>query len=285
MKPPLPLTQQVALLKQRGLVIGNEDAARCFLFDANYFRLSGYARQFQIDPSAGDNRFRAGTSLDDLQRAFDFDARLGATMLWGLGAIERSLRARLAYHLALVYGSEAFYLDPENYLPITPDLGAFVDKLERELERSKTRMVAHYVQGEDFSRVPIWVAIEQFSFGAVSKLAQYVADRGPRDDVAASFGEQKGPFASTIHSLAVLRNKCAHHAQIWHRHLVVQTPIVKKQQRNEPAFDPQGLYPAVLAMKRLLPRVPDGTRSLSVLVNLLDVHTDLSDGIYHPDPR
>lgn len=285
-KPALTLAQQVALLRQRGLVVADEAAAQQFLYDANYYRVSGYARQFQRDPRSGDDAFEAGITIERLQHIFDLDVQLSTALARCLGLIERSVRARFAYELAHACGSGAFYLDPASYLAVMPYRDQFLDKLYDELRRTRSPTVARYVEGdEDFSAVPVWVAFELFSFSAVSRILEYLADRAPRDAVAASYSEQKGLFPSTIHSLAVLRNRCAHHGQLWHRRLTIQTPEVKKARRHEPRFDPQGLYPAILAIRRLLGHVRGGDAALEELNAVVSSVPELRDGILNPSPR
>ena len=284
-KPALTLTQQVSLLRRRGLVIADDQAAERFLYDANYYRLSGYARQFQRGPGAGDDNFHGGVTFERLQRIFVLDAELSATLARCLGLIERSVRARYAYELAQASGNRAFYLDPSSYLAVTPNLDQFLDKVAGELSRANSAMVARYVCGDqDLTAVPVWVAFEVLSFGAVSRILDYHADRAPRDRVAASYSEQKATFSSTIHSLAVLRNRCAHHGQIWHRRLTIQTPVVRKVRRVEPAFDPQGPYPAILAIRRLLPRIHGGASVLVDLNAVLASDDELRVGVLSPRP-
>ena len=274
------------MLRQRGLVVADEAAAERFLYDANYYRVSGYARQFQRDPRNGDDAFEAGITMERLQHVFDLDVQLSTALARCLGLIERSVRARFAYELAHAFGNAAFYLDTASYLAVMPDRDQFLDKLYDELRRTKSPTVARYVQGNDgFSAVPVWVAFELFSFSTVSRILEYLADRAPRDAVAASYSEQKGLFPSTVHSLAVLRNRCAHHGQLWHRRLTIQTPEVKKARRHEPRFDPQGPYPAILAIRRLLRHVRGGDAALEQLDAVLSSDSELLHGILNPLPR
>lgn len=60
-KPAKTIDQMIALMSERGLVITDEAELRQVLFDCNYYRLSGYFRSFQVNPAAGDNRYRPGT--------------------------------------------------------------------------------------------------------------------------------------------------------------------------------------------------------------------------------
>ena len=286
MKPATTLDQQLALLSSRGLAI--TDAAQCrqFLYDTSYYRLTGYARQFQVDPRTGDNTFEGRVSLEDLRRIVELDTELSLALIRCLGVVERVVRARFAYELAQTLGSRAFYLDRASYLTVMKDVDNFLDKLTSELVRDRNPSVARYAKGDDLSAVPVWVAFELLSFGAISRMLEYLADPEPRERVAASFSEPKGMFASTIHSLAVVRNRCAHHGQLWHRYLTIQTPVIKRERRDAPSFDPQGVFPAFLATRRLLRRIPGCSDAIIEVEKLITAtHESFTAGLLHPRPQ
>jgi abortive infection bacteriophage resistance protein len=284
-KPPTTLDEQTTLLIGRGLEIADQDACRRLLYDTSYYRLTGYARQFQLNPRAGNNTFVQGVTLDRLGHIMALDADLAMALMRCLGIVEKVVRARFAYELAHAHGETAFYLEPASYLSVTPGLDAFLDRVRAELIRAKSATVTRYAPAGDLSQVPVWVAFELLSFGTLSKMLEYLTNRGPRDLVAGSFSEQKALFPSTIHSLAVLRNRCAHHGQLWHRPLTIQTPIVRKQKRGAPAFDPQGVYPAVLAARRLIRGIPGGQASVAEVERLIDADAEFARGILQPSPR
>jgi len=284
-KPPTTLDEQTTLLIQRGLEIADQDAYRKLLYNTSYYRLTGYARQFQLDPRGGNDKFVQGVTLDQLGRIMALDADLATGLMRCLGMVEKVVRARFAYELAHVHGETAFYLERANYLSVTPGLDGFLDRVRDELIRAKSVTVTRYAPTGDLSQVPVWVAFELLSFGTLSKMLEYLTDRGPRDLVAGSFSEQKALFPSTIHSLAVLRNRCAHHGQLWHRPLTIQTPLVRKQKRRAPPFDPQGAYPAVLAAGRLLRSIPGGQASVAEVERIIESDPEFARGILEPSPR
>jgi len=290
-KQALSINEQIELLAERGLDIGDTAAAAQVLYDSNYYRLMGYGRQFQIDPRNGDNRFEPGTTLAQLRGLMLLDAEFSRRLLHALGIIELTVRSRYALELAATGGPKAFYLRPASYVSsptIDTHVVQLISTIEDELRRDKGRAVLHYAPSrEDFSEVPVWVAIEVMSFGRISEMMTYLADNRPRDAVASSFGEPNKSFASTLHSLAVLRNRCAHHGQLWHRHLGIQTPTTGKQRhRAGVKFDYQGPFAAVLAIQRLLSHIQGGEDALHALNTFIaEVPAEYMNGIYNPKPR
>lgn len=265
-KSPRSLEEQVDILIGRGLSVPNRDAAKRALLDGNYYRLSGYLRQYQTDPRGGDDSFLPGTTLDDVLAARDLDDECSSVLLSGLLRIERTVRSRFAYFAAMRLGGGGFYLNPSGYLPVMPECDKHIAKVGDELRRARTATVARYAVGDDLSAVPIWVAVELLSFGTVSRMIEYVADKRAAKDVADSLVLPWEGFTSTIHSLAVLRNTCAHHGQLWHRRRTVSAPFPVKQRALWPTgVDPQGLIPVVAAALRFLKAIdPECVRATAI---------------------
>ncbi|WP_431218442.1 Abi family protein [Leifsonia xyli] len=284
-KPFLSLDDQVGLLASRGLDVGDRGIAAAALHRLNYYRLSGYAREFQVAPSRGDNRFLDGTSLDRILRLLELDGRLRLLLGEALGEIELGVRARFAYEAGRELGSWAFYLDETSYLVITPDLPAHVAKLRRELMRPQLRTVRRYRNGDDLSAVPVWVAIEVLTFGALAKTLWYLVSSAPANRTADALGVQRKGFGSTIHSFAVLRNVCAHHGQLWQRSFNVMFSTLPKEKKREPRHEPASTYTGIVVAKRFLAamdRLPDWSDRVDAV---LEADPEFRDGILNPLSR
>lgn len=284
-KPVRTLDEQVAILKGRRLVIDDEAEARRYLLNGNYYRLSGYFRQFQVDPRGGDDRFIEGTTLAQVVEATAFDTEFASLLLDGLFEIERVLRSRYAYFLAIEHGNRAFYLDCEHYLEVMDGREGFVERLREELARSKSQTVARYAPGSDYESVPVWAAVELFSFGALSKMMEYAVDDNAARRTAESLSLLWETFRSTVHSLSVARNIAAHHGQFWHRRLTLPAPVLRKERRDWPAFNPQGPFPTVLAVLRFLKAINRECPRAVRLEAFLRADPPHMDGVLNPAPR
>lgn len=284
-KPFLTVPQQLELLKARGLEIDLPSPDRA-LYDANYYRFSGYARQFQADPSRGDNTFESGTSLARIMNLMRIDDALRRLLFEGLTIVETTMRSRFAHEAGRVHGNRAFYLEHDSYLDITPNLGGHVSKLESELRRPSPS-VARYRSGGDLSAVPIWVAVEVVSFGMLARMIQYFEDSAAARATAESLSVPWIGFQSTVHAFAVLRNACAHHAQLWHRPSGIPAAPAKKDRRFEPPYDANGrsLYAAVIALKRYLAAIDRHADFPRRVDELLAADALYAEGIYFPRPR
>lgn len=76
-KKPLTLAEQVARLKQRGLVFDDESEATAYLFNISYYRLRAYTYPFQENGEDSEHTFtRKDIHFKDIIDLYCFDRRL-----------------------------------------------------------------------------------------------------------------------------------------------------------------------------------------------------------------
>lgn len=192
----LSYDEQVELLQERGLTVTDTATAADFLSRVNYYRLSGYFRYWQVDPTAGDDRFLDGSSFEVIQRLYEAEQDLVAVCDEVLHPIEVLLRTRFAYYYAQKVGSIGAFARGEGF---TQSPGRDGERVEEHalsnLDRSKETFVSHYrdeiktgnaYSTEAYARMPIWVAVEAFSYGSLSRLIEASRKSGVLQDVATS---------------------------------------------------------------------------------------------------
>lgn len=224
---------QVVLLKQRGLRVDNPDDCEHFLSVVNYYRFSGYFRYWQVAPIADDNRFLPGANFDDVKHVYLQEQKLGETCADALRRVEVMLRTRIAH----AYGSlvtekggfaEGIGLDeeanPRTYVQnhILMDLSRSKEAFVRHYRKPGSRLEGMY-PAELFSEMPIWVAVEAFSFGTLSRFLAASTESGTAQAVAESLGVSPRVLPSQVRSFVYLRNRIAHQARLWN-HSVLDTP-------------------------------------------------------------
>lgn len=106
-KPAHSLDQQLELLRQRELLIPDENRARHYLNNISYYRLSAYTRPFYI-PQEQSHRFRHGTEFDHVLNLYIFDRELRLHLLNAIERIEVALRAQMTNILAEHYGAHGY---------------------------------------------------------------------------------------------------------------------------------------------------------------------------------
>ena len=84
-------TDQVALLKSRGLIIQDESQAAKVLETVNYYRLSGYLHEFKKN---GEDCYIDGLSFEKVLALYHFDAKLTRVLMYALEDVEESLNTQ-----------------------------------------------------------------------------------------------------------------------------------------------------------------------------------------------
>ncbi|TXJ04319.1 MAG: Abi family protein [Aeromicrobium sp.] len=217
--------KQLALLKQRGMIVEDSSEAEYLLRQLNYYRLSGYwhpMRRFDAATGRSLDVFRLGASFELVYKLHLFDEQLRHAVSGELGRIELAIRALLGHELGAI--------DP--FIHLKPSLlGASAHqalsktretryeiwrkKYESALSASREDFVAHHKQKYG-GRLPIWVAIEVVDWGSLSHLYGMAPGRA-RNPVANACGLRAPQLESWLKSLNILRNYSAHHARIFNR--------------------------------------------------------------------
>ena len=288
------------LVQRRGLVCSSIDELKNFLERVNYYRFSGYAREFQHAPKYGDNNFMDGVSFQQIVNLMEMDSKLRHLLLEQLGIIEIAIRAKIAYEYGHDYGNTAYYLDIDNYNegnnPSVDRPFSIVQGILSDLERDKSRMLGRYADSSIISNdfdskckryrnVPIWVAVEVLSFGRISNMITYIKDINPAKRVAASLGVQWGPFADVIHSFSVMRNLCAHHRQLWNRRMDIKCPVQKKLRPRNIHFTSTSPYAHIIMTNYYRSKIDGDTSVANQINDLLKRNYEFAEGIYRPNPK
>lgn len=260
-KPSLSWDEQVALLVSRGLVVDDEVACARFLAATNYYRFSGYARYFQKAPHLGDDDFRQGVVFDEIRAVYDADEALRIALVRSLAKVELMLRSHVARVVADEHGAYGRYLEESFYTDIG-DREPTVESCLRDIDRSKDRHILHYresgINRADYSKLPVWSAVEALSFGTLSKAIERGAGGDLADAVATSTGIAKAGFAYRVRALVYLRNRCAHHSRLWHHSVLDAGPtpnnVRKKAKREAGQFEPRSVLDIIASLDDMASR-------------------------------
>ena len=118
-KPFLTIDEQIRRLKEREMRFADESGARAFLLVHNYYSVvNGYKAPFidaEATKAAGDDRYKDGTTFNDLYALFQFDRALRQAVFYGLVQVEAEVRAVCAYTFSERHPAYDDYLKQENY--------------------------------------------------------------------------------------------------------------------------------------------------------------------------
>lgn len=277
MKPSLSFDDQVALMAGRGLGLDDESACAAFLKTTNYYRFSGYARYFQRAPHLGDDQFEDGVSFGEIRTIYEADEALRVDLGRALARAELLLRTHTAHVIAHEHGPCGEYLQEGFYTEVGTG-ETTVEACLRDIDRSKERHILRFRGGSsgasDYSDLPVWSAVEAWSFGTLSKCIERGGQGTLADTVATSIGAAKAGFAYRVRSLVYLRNRCAHHSRLWHHSIIDAGPtpnnVRKQAKRMAGQFEPRSVLDVIASLDDITTR---GKASKPVLPQLVQQHS------------
>ena len=215
---------QLELLVRRGMRIKDQSRAEKLLSYVSYYRLSGYFRYWQKDPSYGDDSFIDGTSFERIYDLYEAERKLSSVCKELLAKCEILLRTRFAHHYGESFApSKSFAYGKGFTQPPSVDEDLIQERILSDLDRSKDLFIAHYrddiKQGSHFvpqayDRMPIWVAVEALSFGTLSRMIEASGESGVLDAMASSLGTTRRVLPSQVRSFVYLRNRTAHYGRL-----------------------------------------------------------------------
>ena len=256
MSVPYPKTwlsvhDQLLKLQERGLVIADATAASDFLRHINYYCFTGYGLVFEQPRHS----YLSGTTFEQIRQAYEFDRALRDLFTESIELIELDLRTTLAHTFGETYGPFG-HVDPLNFYKQT-DHPDWLGKLRGETKRSREVFIAHYkTTYQEYPDLPIWVATEVMSFGALSRMLEGL-EKTDQKRIATRYGLQPLTLASCIHHLVYVRNLCAHHSRLWDRIWAIKPDLPAGKLWSPPHLpDNKQLFSSLLLQSTLLRRIP-----------------------------
>ncbi len=216
-KEPFSLSQQVAKLEDKGLLVGDREKAEHFLQNVSYYRLRAYTYPLQDNSENGTRKFvHKDIKFEDIEALYLFDRDLRSLVFNAIARIEIALRARMTQIFSASTGSGHWFLDKGLY---SSDSTKLIDSMASDVDRSKEEFIKHYKHKYTTPFLPpSWMTLEVVSFGTLSRLYQSLIKSVEKRDLAHSFGiKDVEVFENWLHSILNLRNHCAHHGRIWNR--------------------------------------------------------------------
>lgn len=250
-KPAITLIEQIALLKQRGLILSDEAQALSVLNAVSFFRLTPYMRPFQLP--GHEHHFKPNVSFEQIIRLYSFDRRLRLLAIDAIERIEVAIRAHISNELCTKYGAH-WYQDRgyfKNNYQHERLLQTICDKQKIAIEdyqhdcyrieqlhgtsldhkahlkdqRKKENYARHYaLTYSQPTLMPTWAMLEELSLGELSRLYRGLAKDKDKKKIASGFELYPPLLDSWLHTLTVIRNICAHHSRLWNRELSI-TPV------------------------------------------------------------
>jgi abortive infection bacteriophage resistance protein len=229
-KVPHSIADQIALLKQRGMLFKDEPSAHHFLENISYYRLKGYWWDMQADYIQ--HTLKPNTYFEDILDRYTFDRHLRLILFDAIERIEIALRTKMIYHLSMAYGG-LWYLNPKLFettpLPSDPKITIYQNtilELKKEFFRSQEIFIKDQRQRFPNQDPDAWKIMEVASMGTLSKLYKNLKHQLPeKATIANEMGlNLHSELSSWLEAITYVRNIIAHHSRLWSRNMV-KAPI------------------------------------------------------------
>lgn len=254
------IEEQLQILKDKGLIIDDEDSAKETLLRENYFFLSGYRHLF-LD-GIKSKSFKPGTNFRELYAMFNFDRQLRNIIFKNLLIIENNMKSIFSYQLSKNYGfKEKDYLKASNF-NTNPDKSRQVNDLLRKIKRQirvnggQHSATTHYIS--NYGYIPLWIVVKVLSFGIVCELYSIMKAKD-QNEIADIYGLRVTDLLNYLPILANYRNLCAHEDILYDNRTAVSIETNKYHTMLElPELDGEytcgknDLFALIIIMKGLL---------------------------------
>lgn len=248
------IDKQLDLLKSRGLKVYNEEKAKEFLLNNNYYRVSGYSLTLRDH-----DVFFENACFQNIIDIYRFDHELRHILMKYIEMIEVKMKSIYAYHFAKDYGPDG-YLDESHFLnheQYQKTIEKINDQKIRRLDHEA--YLKHFVN--DLHReIPLWAVVDLMTIADISQLYS-ISEEEIQEAVALEFGfttkDNTKLLGQMMKGMTIIRNLCAHGSRLFNR-LFEQRPWLAKREKSLLIIDRDGnidnahLYGFMLYMKRLL---------------------------------
>ena len=275
------LDEQIEILNEKGLIIGDITKTKEILLRENYFFINGYRKLFQKEYK--DHNFIKGTTFEELYGTFLFDRHIRNIMFKYILIIENNIKSIISYQLSKKYGyKEKDYLDYNNFTqdPMrTRQVHDVIGKMKRQIRINGRQHSAtmHYIN--NYGYIPMWVLTKVLSFGIVSELYN-ILKTDDQVEIASFFKVDSETFTIYLALLSNFRNLCAHEDILYdHRtQRIIPDTLYHKllgidMIEDEYVYGKNDLYALIIIMKQMLSEA-----EFSELINEMSYEIDLLDG-------
>ena len=100
-QPSMAIYEQIVNLREKGLIIKDEDYAKSFLNDVSYFRL---IKAYSLDLKERNGNYYKNVRFEDIANLYLFNSRFRQLLFLQIEKVEVMLRCRLSNYFCDKYG-------------------------------------------------------------------------------------------------------------------------------------------------------------------------------------
>ena len=224
MKTAKTIDEQLEILVNRGLAIGDYDKAYSMIENVNYYTLTGYLFPFKV----GD-RYRENITIELAINLYKFDNVIRNILTSLIVEAEEKLKTRIAYHIAINHADDPLIYTDVNHFKNSNDHSRLMKEFQKNIRNNRTvPFVRHHIENYR-GQFPIWVAVNLFTLGNIKYLYKNIPSKD-RKNISKTLDISPIVLDSWIDTLRILRNKLAHNMRLYDS-TFQQTPKFEKHHK------------------------------------------------------
>lgn len=206
------LETQITTLRDRGVVIADEEKAKEFLLDIGYYRLGFYIHPFEKTYPLLDKRRRHDvlplTTLEQIIAFYYYNMDLRNILNKYLARIEIAVRTVMVYELSNKYSSNPYWYVTESIVD-----KSFISEFQniyRKTIQTKEPIKRHHRKYQG-NFAPVWKTMEYTTFGNLEALYSSLLLNADKSLISNRFEEPAiNKFKNYMSVMREVRNSCAH---------------------------------------------------------------------------
>ena len=212
MKRATTIEEQIRLLRDRNIIVEDEEKARENLLDIGYYRLGFYFFPFEVtypQLRKRDHKMKIGTKFTDAVALYYFDFDIRNILIKYISRIEVAFRTYMTYILSNRYRD-----DPLWFVNSTIVGQSFVDSFDGSCYdgiRKNANINRHHRHYKSDEYAPAWKTLEHMTLGSMLTLYSCLNSVQDKRDISLHFGiNQTAVFENYMEAIRWVRNICAH---------------------------------------------------------------------------
>ena len=273
LKQPLSFEEQLNRLKTHGIIVDDEQKAIDILKHINYYRFTGYALQFRVNPNQ--STYIDGTTFESIYHLYVVDEQLRDLFRMYIEKAEVYYRTQISYGFSISKCTEAPYDQHYNRENFFNKIGydEVIDNFKREKNYYRDSLIVKHHKTKYNSKMPLWVMVELMSFSNLSKLysSMYISEQ---NRIAQAVGVSPNTLENHLHCISVLRNKCAHAARLYNTEFYPPARFTKNFLRKNPDIKNNSLFAYTLVLLKRLPEQKSKRGFVDAIQTVIEQYKD-----------
>lgn len=255
----------IELLHSRGLLINSDSDiayAKQVLSQIGYYNLiNGYNKPFVLDPTADEDVYKPGTTLQEIHGLYQFDKTLRSIFMKYILSVETHIKNLISYYFSEQYGHKNFLIY-DNFNTDLKDsykqIPGLIANIQTQIaSRTSDPSIQHYLK--EYGYIPLWVLNNILTFGTISKFYRLMKTK-EKQCVSKHFHILDNELENCLYYLSSVRNFCAHDNRLYCYRSNIPLINTKYHQSldlpcsssGEYLYGKRDLFAAFIALKLLL---------------------------------